>query len=175
MQIYKITKYDEINIIPNSLIVLDIDETLIKFENINQMWWNTKFNELYKKTKNYDYVEKMIYNEWLNIINNSTPSLVDNCVHEFISNSKKNNCKIILLTARNDSLFNLTLNHLEKVDLNFSHIYFNENKGDELKKILSEEFIQYTNIIVVDDLISNLNDIKEKNNVVNLHLYNMKM
>lgn len=180
--IKEINKYEQIKIIPNSLIVLDIDETLIRFENIDKNWWNVEFAKINIITNNEVLTEKMLLNEWLNIVSNSKPLLVDNCIHEFVENAKQNGCKIILLTARNNKLFELTLKHLQEVNLNFTHVYFNENKGDELLRIINEEFTKYNNIIVVDDLIKNLNDIEEKIKTFNdsntnlyLHMYNMKI
>ena len=35
----EINDYSKINIIHNSLIVLDIDETIIKYDEINNDWW----------------------------------------------------------------------------------------------------------------------------------------
>lgn len=177
MTIHKINKYEQIPIIPNSLIVLDIDETLIKFEHVDKKWWKTEFDAIYSTNRNYILTEQMVLNKWLNIVSNSKPSLVDNCIHQFIQNAEQTNCKIVLLTARNNSLFELTLRHLAEVGLNFSHIYFNENKGQELTKIITNEFVSYKNIIVVDDLVANLLDIEEKimNLDINLHLYNMQI
>lgn len=168
MTTQSINRYDEIKIMPNSLIVLDIDETLIKFDNIYCTWWNIEFIKIYTETKKYDVTEKMLLNKWLNIVSNLKPSLVDNCAHEFIEEAKQNNCKIILLTARKKDFFDLTLKHLNEVDLNFSHIYFNGNKGNELVKIITNEFSDCEEIIVVDDLISKLEDIKEK--LLNSHI-----
>lgn len=44
----KINSFDEIDlsiINKNTLVVLDIDETMLKYKNINQEWWMTKINE----------------------------------------------------------------------------------------------------------------------------------
>jgi len=175
MTINTINYFSQINIIPNSLVVLDIDETLIKFENIDNLWWNREFTQIYEKNNDYDLTEEIVYSKWLSIVSNSNPILVDDFIHIFLEKCEQNNCKIILLTARNNCLFDLTLSHLKRVNLYFSHIYFNENKGDELNKIISNELKKYNDIIVVDDLVKNLNDIKNKIISVNLHLYNIKI
>ena len=84
------------------------------------------------------------------------------------------NCKIVLLTARNPDLKDITLTHLKQLNIELDEIYFNENKGEELLSIVSTQNNKYKNIIFVDDLLSNLEDVansfKDKN-IYNLFLY----
>ena len=115
----------------------------------------------------------MANQDWINLIANSNPELVDDCVHHFIDSAKINQCHIILLTARNNAITDLTREHLNKVDLYFEHIYFNENKGDELVRIVKSDYCNCTDIIVIDDKEANLLDIQNKMDLTKykLHLY----
>jgi len=171
-----IKKFNEINIIPNSLVVFDIDETLIKFEGIDFKWWKNKFNKYYKMVRDYNIAEELANEEWIKIINRSDPELVDDYIHKFIEQLEENDCHTILLTARNNVLRDLTLEHLSKVNLYFENVYFNGEKGDELKKIVESTYPNIQNIIVIDDREQNLEDIKNKFNGTNykLNLYAIK-
>jgi hypothetical protein len=173
MTIKKINKFEQVNCIPNSLVVIDIDDTLIKYDGIDFAWWKNKFNKYYSVTQNYDLSDNLANQDWINLIANSNPELVDDCVHHFIDSAKINQCHIILLTARNNTITDLTHEHLNKVDLYFEHIYFNENKGDELVKIVNSDYANCTDIIVIDDKEANLIDIQNKidSNKYKLHLY----
>ena len=154
----QITKFNQIDIIPNSLIVLDIDETIIKFDNINKKWWRNTFDKYYSLTQDYDNADNLSLDEWISYVN-------------------KHDCDLIFLTARNASLKDITHLHLNKVNLSVdgNKIYFNRNKGDELFSIANKDYSHIKNIIVVDDVEHNLTDIKDKfmDTCFNLHLYNM--
>lgn len=170
-----IKKFHQINVIPKSLIVLDIDETILKFEDINHKWWKSKINRYYKLTQSFDLADSMAHNDWVNLVFDMQPELVDDKFHNFLEHINKHDCETILLTARNNKLKDLTNQHLNKVDLKFKKIFFNENKGDELYNIVHNDFLHIENIIVVDDLLSNLTDIKNKflETKFNLYLYNI--
>lgn len=175
--ITNITKFEQITIVPNSLVVFDIDETLLKFDGIDMKWWKNKFNKYYKLTQNYDLAENMSHSDWIKIISNCDPELVDDKIHDFIDSLYENNCKIILLTARNEILRIATNEHIDKLNLNVdkNNIYFNGDKGDELLRIITHNYPEIRNIIVIDDLEENLIDVQQKleNNNYNLFLYKM--
>lgn len=170
-----IKKFQQINVIPKSLVVLDIDETILKFEDINHKWWKSKFNRYYKLTQSYDLANNMAHSDWVKTVSNIQPELVDDDFYIFLEHINNCKCETILLTARNHKLKDLTHEHLDKINLKFNKIFFNKNKGDELYNIVHNEFLHIENIIVVDDLLSNLTDIKNKflETKFNLHLYNI--
>lgn len=173
--IKQINKFTQVNIIPKSLIVIDIDETLIKYDCIDFVWWKNKLDEYYSITQNYDLSDSLANQDWLNLIKKSVPELVDDCVHHFIESAKSKQCHIILLTARNNIIEDLTREHLSRVDLYFEQIYFNENKGDELVRIISSSYQDCENIIVIDDREQNLIDIKNKIDLTKYKLYLYKI
>jgi len=174
----KIKKFNEINVIPNSLIVFDIDDTLIKFDGIDQKWWINKINKHFKITQNDDFADYLAHKDWCDLVSKINPEIVDEEIHEFIEFVKQKNCEIILLTARNSIMKDITKKHLETVNLYFdeNNIYFNGNKGEELFKIVHEKYNYISNIIMIDDIENNLEDIKEKmlNTKFNVYLYNIK-
>ena len=52
----------------NTLLVLDIDETIIKFPNINQKWWDDNYGEQYK-IHEIKKARDIVLKKWINIIN----------------------------------------------------------------------------------------------------------
>ena len=163
--------------IPNSLLVLDIDETIIKYDNINRIWRSNTFNKHYSITNDYDHANNLSHDEWLRYIQTNEPKLVDDNFFEWFESANEHKCELIFLTARQKHYSNITYEHLNKVKLLFdkSQIYFNRNKGDELYSIATVKYPHIQNIIVVDDVQSNLTDILEKftDSSFNLHLYNI--
>lgn len=175
----KITKFNQINLIKNSLVVLDIDETIIKFDNINKAWWSDTFDKHYSITKNHDCAHNLSLDDWISHITINRPKLVDEGIYDWINLIDKHNCDLIFLTARNKNLKDITHSHLNIVNLscNKDKVYFNQEKGDELFSIVNAQYSDKKNIIVVDDVEINLIDIKNKftDTDFNLHLYNIIM
>ena len=160
----------------NTLIVFDIDETILTFPIINKNWWDRTVNKLLPiyKENTQEYVELL----WNNYISNLEPILLDSInLINFINKSVKNNCEIIFLTARDKSISKLTVNQLLKCDFNIdpSRIFYNKNKGIELKNIVTNYFPNVKNIIFVDDLDENLVNIQSTFNCFELLKYNLDL
>ncbi len=69
-----------------------------------------------------------------------------------------------MLTARRKFLFDVTISHLThcNIDIDSESIYFNQNKGQELYDIVTKKYPTVTNIIFIDDVMSNLEDVRNK-------------
>ena len=168
-----ISNFEEINLKPYSLVVLDIDDTLIYFEKINFEWWKEKFEFYYNLYKDFDLAEKQSYVVWLEEISKIRPKLTDEKIFSFFENCEKNNCKVILLTARKEIVKDITIKQLHECGLIFNKddVYFDENKGDRIKTLIKITYNNFDNIIFVDDLESNLTDVKNSILDKNLTLY----
>jgi len=108
VEIRNISSFEDVVIIPNSLIVIDIDDTLIKYSQFNQTWWINKIQHYHTLTKNYELAEHLANEEWNKHIETCEPEIVDKYIHDFIDMAKSNDCHIVLLTARNDIIRELT-------------------------------------------------------------------
>ena len=176
-----INTFSQINPIkPKTLVVLDIDETILRFQQIDNKWWDDTYTRLlpYYKEKTSTHVELM----WIKHISNNKPILLDkDNFYIFLKNIENENCELILLTARNKSISFLTMKHLEScgLNINLSRVFYNINKGVELQKIVTTIFPDIQNILFVDDLEENLTNIQyvfsnEKLSKYNLELYKIK-
>lgn len=155
-----IFEYLQITIIENSLIVFDIDDTIMHFEGIDSKWWDNKYQEYLEKYDNdVKKAKSLAIKDWIHHVTVNNPKLInEDNFREFINIAYKKNCKIIFLTARDHTLRDITESHFEICNLNdfIKDIYFSENKGIALKEIINNQYNDIKNIIFIDDLERNL-------------------
>ena len=163
-----ISNYDEITILNNTLVCIDLDETIIHFPDINQTWWeNTK--KAYN-LKNDTTSDEMAYRDWLDIIHKNIPKMLDEIqFNNFMERVKNTGSKIVIITARNSKLEELTNKHLNECNINISDIYYSSKKGDKVNQI---KRLHNGPVIFIDDIIRNINDVKNINPEVTT--YHMK-
>ena len=161
---------------PNTLVVLDIDETLLTFKNVDTTWWNDKYQELLPiyKENTYQHIEVL----WTDYVFKNRPMILDErnlCV--FFESIKNNNCELILLTARDISTSEMTMKHLNECGLIIDphRVFFNRNKGYELRNIVMNIFPHVNNIVFVDDLTENLVNVEITFNTLELLRYNLEL
>ncbi len=147
-----IQNYDEINISENTLIMMDIDDTIIKFETLHKNWW---------KENEPNALEK-----WLKIINEEKPTMLDSeKFTELLERIKTSNSEIIFITARYESLSELTYTHLIEcgLSINKNQIYHSYPKGKKLLDICEEmkKTRDIQNYIFVDDHLDNIEDVQK--------------
>ena len=161
INIHQIINYDQITILHKSLVILDIDETILKFDGINDEWWENE-----KKQEN---LQQDIYNKWIDYVTNNDPILLDQeLLFKLIKIIEDTNSKLIIVTARLEENRKLTIQHLEKcqIKINSRDIYFTKQKGEIINKLLTNKYFDYNNIIFIDDLESNIIDVS--NSLINL-------
>lgn len=151
----------------NTIYVLDIDETLLYYEGMNEKWWEKTMIEMMKI---YDTFEEADYeaNElWYRVITKIKPVITDPSgfiqLRQFIEN-KKNNCYLIFLTARLEKYKEITEKDLNDTIPKFKYqvLYskkFPDNKGTILQNYFNENpliFNSINDIVFVDDKERNL-------------------
>jgi hypothetical protein len=163
-----ISNYDEIKVLNKSLVCIDLDETIIRFPGINQTWWeNTK--------KAYNLIDdltsdEMAYKDWLNIIHTNSPKMLDEIQFNNLMDRVKNTgSKIVIITARNNNLEELTIRHLLECNINISDVFYSHTKGNTINQI---KRLHNGPIIFIDDIIRNITDVKNINPEVTT--YHMK-
>jgi ABC-type proline/glycine betaine transport system ATPase subunit len=175
--IIPIKSFNQIDIIPDSLVILDIDETVLTYPQLTKNWWKEKINYYYKITNDLDLSEKHALSEWINIVQTTNPKKLDSKEqNNFINKLYQNNCQLIFLTARNKDLSEITYKNLSYIGINKAHsVYFDENKGEKIYELISEFYTNVENIIFVDDLTNNhnkiLDTVKKYNIKINFKLY----
>lgn len=106
-----ITSFDQVKMIPNSLYVLDIDETTIKYKwkyddhipHINIKWWENVNDNLLSIYHDQTHVDIIAEYLWERHISTTDPIHTDKTGFDFLLQFiENNNCQLIFLTARSD-------------------------------------------------------------------------
>jgi len=172
-----INSFSQINSLkPNTLVVLDIDDTIMSFPNIKKEWWNETLKEyLYLGNERaYNEVESL----WIQRIIEEPPELLDQTnLMKFLDQISNNNCELIFLTARDKKLSYLTIHQLEECNIiiNPCRIFYNREKGAKLEFIVRNMYPNIKNIVFVDDLSKNLIDVAYTFNYPELFKYNLEL
>jgi hypothetical protein len=159
-----IADFMKITLEENSLVVLDIDDTLITFGTIKTWWTDNleKYKALYK-TENEANIR--LTSDWYARASTIPPALTDKAsIAEFLEECCNKNCKVVCLTARHGASKALTDANMAAVGLSHLPIFFadGENKGHVLHHIMTSslsnyaECQHYKTIVFVDDQPLNL-------------------
>lgn len=162
----KIDTFKNLQLKQNSLLVLDIDETILTYSGICNQWWKDHFNKYYTKHNDYDRAEKESNADWKEYISTRYPLHTDKeGFFDLMERAKSLNCKTIFVTARDADLEQLTHKHLQYLGIDLvvslADVYFTSgnNKGITIEKVIANN--TYNEIIFVDDKSFNLKDVKE--------------
>ena len=147
----KLDSFRDVTIPPNSLVVLDIDDTVIKFEEMGRQWWAKKEAEVGR-----DETMRI----WIENAHIQVPVLTE--PHEFPSFLQRvfnANARLVFLTARSAELKDLTMIHLTKcgIEIDSQHVYFSRQKGECLKSIVQAG--GFTQVTFIDDMEHNVESV----------------
>jgi hypothetical protein len=150
------------NIDNEYIIVLDIDETVLYFENVHDQWWSETVTHYYNGHHDYERAENESLREWKEVISLSEPKPTDiRGINRLITED----VRIIFLTARDPDFEEITKGHLEKIGFESPVVIFcsQQNKGILLEKWLSDndENNETKRIIFVDDKEHNIKNVKQ--------------
>jgi hypothetical protein len=153
--------FDNIAIPENSLVLCDIDETVIVFENIDSDWWKRRFEFHYEKNNDYVQADEKSLIDWVDYIQNNKPHATDpGGFNRMIERIEKKRSKLHFITARNKNLENLTKEHIEYLGMSefgefpIHHVGVNNCKGKYILDNFDLSF--YRNILFIDDLKENI-------------------
>jgi len=166
----------------NWLHIFDIDDTIMKYNNINEQWWITQqkyYMTKYRMDKQNAFDTTIKY--WKDLIKSSEPLHVDKIgIANIINQIKQNNDHLILLTYRSSDIEDITKQHLQQLNIDYHNIYMTngQNKGIHLVDLYFKNYYKKIDgIIYVDDKMENINDIihvVNKNILLPLDCYHIK-
>jgi dephospho-CoA kinase len=167
-----ITSFSQISIDKNTktLIVLDIDDTIITMKNLDKKWWNDKFDEFIKDCDTYKEANYKVLENWAKLVEHQTVELKDKeHLPSFLENNKNS---VICLTSRNQEYDEITINQLKNLNIYLPVFHCETNKGNFLEKLIKNNYNDYENIIFVDDIIKNIINVNNvlKNKKVSSYL-----
>jgi hypothetical protein len=152
-----INSYSAITLVARSLVVFDIDDTLVNFPQYDMNWWNAK-KAMYEKIMNKEDADRATLYEWRAAVQHVDPQPIDkDGFLQFYAQAKAAGCDVIFLTARSKKLKEVTHRHLKNslMECEEDHVFFSENKGPALVSILQQRQRSYPHVIFIDDLVKN--------------------
>jgi hypothetical protein len=151
-----INSYSAITLVARSLVVFDIDDTLVNFPDYGMDWFKAK-KALHEQTMSKAEADQRTIQEWRAAVSALDPVAIDKeGFHAFCQRAETEDCDIIYLTARSETLKEATQRHLHNaLGLVSEHVYFGEDKGPALSKILESLPCTYKRVIFVDDYVKN--------------------
>lgn len=162
----KISKFSQLPEIKNGLYVFDIDETLLVFEEVSDVWWKRNFEKIYAETDDVEYASNKMGKIFSEIVKTHKPRPTDlEGFKEIESNLGKNNNTIIFLTARPQSLEVETYRQIAELPIKYSYpIYFSSEKGLKMKWLIktANSDKHFDSIVFVDDKIYNIEDVQKE-------------
>lgn len=160
----QITKFNELPKIKNGLYIFDIDETILVFEELSDKWWNRNFEEIYTKTKDVQHTTNIMEKMFTEVIATNKPMPTDlEGFHAIEKSLYDNNNKLVLLTARPESIKGETYRQIANLPVCYSYtIYFSAEKGERVKWLLDRNISDtfYESVIFVDDKIYNIESVQ---------------
>lgn len=160
-----IKSFKEIEIVDSTLIVFDIDDTILRYEYINHDWWKKISDQHYAEHGDRLMADMLTYTSWHDEICSAQPLHTDeDGLNDLLQRAKNHNCKIIFLTARKDESHGITAKHLKDLGIEHDEIYFSNiigNKGEILNRVITEKYPDYQDYVFVDDVEANVLKVKE--------------
>jgi hypothetical protein len=173
----QITSFYQIPVTRKSLVVLDIDDTIMGFSKITKLWWRETFDKHFALTNDKNLANDLTICEWREYVGVNKPYLLDEIkLKNFFGEIRQNSCELILLTARDPVMTEITNSHLAQCEIQISsdRVIHNANKGDALADIV-KSYPGFSNIIFVDDFEKNLINVKTRFSQDDMFNYNLAL
>lgn len=160
---YKTIKsFHEIQFSPKTLYVLDFDDTIAKFEGIDNKWWRKRYDFHYGVHNCHNKAEELSLIEWKSKVEDIDPEHVDeDGLKYLVEHCSVSGSHLVILTARNKILKDITNDQLSKLlpDHNIDVIYCSfESKGAMMEKYIKKELNEheFDHIVFIDDKKHNI-------------------
>jgi len=157
-----VKSFKDIPVERNTLVLCDIDDTVIVFEKLGKKWWREQFEDYYERNGDYDFSEKAVLKEWIHQIHKEKPVHVDEeGFTDFVERINATGSTLVFVTARSSDLFCLTLHHLKQLGISPKtdvHYTNNTPKGDYIANVI--DFDDFDHIVFIDDMEHNVNSVE---------------
>jgi hypothetical protein len=157
-----VKSFKDIPVERNTLVLCDIDDTVIVFEKLGKKWWRERFVDYYERNGDYEFSETALLKEWIHQIHKEKPVHVDKeGFEDFVERINSTGSILVFITARTSDLYCLTLHHLKQVGITPKtdvHYTNNTPKGDYIANVI--DFDDFDHIVFIDDMEHNVNSVK---------------
>jgi hypothetical protein len=162
-----VNSFDDLLIGDNSIVLCDIDETILHYNGINRNWWKERFDYHYENYKNYDMADMKSLEDWKEHIYNTQPSITDNdSFRRMITKVNDTGSELYFVTARDSSMATITEKHFDSLNIDFYkgqiHYVGEMSKGIYIKS--NFQLTNYNMTLFIDDRTMHLDEVLEINN-----------
>ena len=170
-----IHKFSEINIKPNTIVLCDIDDTLLHHPAINNSWITLINTFFYMKRKAYD--KKKIEDEIAKYIDDTYDTIpFQHTDRDGFFAMLENAHKFVFITARTLNAKDFTYSNLISLDIDPEqypvHFCGYEPKGEYINRHF--DLSKYDHVVFIDDQIRNLENVFLITNHLGLEVYRFK-
>lgn len=159
----EINTFFRIPVFNNSLILCDIDETLLCYKEITDLWWTEKYRYYLSMYQNNPLIAQYKTEEdYEQYINSVDPEHTDEPgFYDMLRRIVNTNSKLIFVTARHKGSEKFTKNNFTSLNLNYEHftVHYCDGipKGEYIKNHIAIK--NYSKIIFIDDLQENIDNV----------------
>jgi acid phosphatase class B len=157
----QIKTFADIAVSPKTLVVFDIDDTVIGYEEFSHTYFTDRLQYYKEKYDCSKMVLDFALDDWITKVKSGTPFHMDkNGYTQLINTIRETDSHYMFMTARNPLFRDTTEDHLEKIGIINRQVHYlaGANKGEFLKNII-KKYPQYDKLIFIDDMEKNLNDL----------------
>jgi len=177
-----ITKFTEVSVrkAKNGLLVLDIDETILRFVSgvgLKQ-WWNTTFDKHYDETADHEIADQKTLNIWINSALTDDVEHIDEVgLHDLLQRARTEGYKVCCVTARSPFLIDATNRHLQQLSVkvdelpveisnvtNRDGVFYIGGSGKSKGTVIDtiSKHLDIDHIIYIDDSKKHVNEVSRK-------------
>lgn len=126
-----ITSFTDIieHVIPGTLIILDLDETVFKFDNVGHPnWWKNTYEKYLTMYKTHEKADSASLVEWTEKVNKLSAEHTDEVgLYRFLQDIEESGNPVIALTARHVTMSKMTANHIDDIGIKFNNLNITES------------------------------------------------
>lgn len=184
-----ITSFTDVieHIIPGTLVVLDLDETVFKFDGISHpTWWKNTYEKYLEIHGSHEAADDASLREWNEKVGALAAKHTDEYgLYKFMQDVEDAGNMIVALTARSGDMIEMTERHVDDIGIKFNDVNIKDstianqngifyighgnNKGDAIVYILDKINENYENslkrVVFIDDVVKHIQTACESINV----------
>ena len=182
MQCKPISNFKSIEIREQSLIFLDIDETIYYYKDITPEWWEKtiKYYSSLLKTYDKETVKTLSLKEWAYYVYHHNPIFTDESgFNNLLKQVRETNSKIIFVTAREQCFEYITKKDFSYLNIpyeNYDIFHLSgQSKGKKIKEHILLNIKKYYHFYFIDDMQYNLDDVYLHNKNSNINYFKFEV
>lgn len=156
----QVATFAHVEVVPNTLVLLDIDETILFYDGIDEDWWSERID--YHATSSQCCNETAMLlsiDDWFRHISCHHPRHTDRAgLDALLRSIEDTHSHLLFITARNPKYKPITIDHLRRLGLqrveDRVHYLGGWPKGDYIQTNIDTS--SYARVVFIDDVSKNI-------------------